>query len=134
MFGLLEGQRTGLVVPVVLAAGTDNQSNEYLMRKGMTTRWPLTMINMQLSELLMEANARLQLSWRPRDTNQEADDLTNEKFEKFDMAKRLVASWEDFNFPLIKELYDNRKEFLDPETWRVEERIQNKEKFEKSSW
>ena len=66
LFGLLDDRRTGVVMPVVLSAGTDNQSNEFLMRKGLTTRWPLMMINMQLSELLMQANARLHLSWRPR--------------------------------------------------------------------
>ena len=92
------------------------------------------MINMQLSELLMQANARLHLCWRPRDTNQEADDLTNEKFEDFDKAKRVQACWSDFDFPLVRELYANRREFLDRETWRVGERIQTGKRFEKSNW
>ena len=50
---------------IYLAAGTDNKSNEALLRKGASTRWPLTLINLQMTEILMKAGIRLELRWRP---------------------------------------------------------------------
>lgn len=40
------------VIPISLNPGTDNQSNEALSQKRATTKWPLMLINMQLSVLL----------------------------------------------------------------------------------
>eukprot|EP00435_Cladocopium_sp_Y103_P006153 s4710_g2.t1 len=39
--------------------------------------------NMQLSHLLFGASLQLTLRWRPRDENQDADDLTNSDFKNF---------------------------------------------------
>ena len=58
---------------------TDNKSNESLVRKGMTTKFPSTLILMELMEELGSKNSQLELSWLRRDSNQLADDLTNEK-------------------------------------------------------
>ena len=69
---------------VWLEAGTDKISNKYLMKKTSTTRWPLTLVNMQLSNKLMAAGLRLTLKWRPRDENELADRLTNGIFIDFD--------------------------------------------------
>ena len=50
-------------------------------------------INMQLSVLLSAARLQLNLVWRPRDQNTEADDLTNEKFDDFNAADRISFTW-----------------------------------------
>ena len=44
---------------------------------------------------------RCQLEWRPRETNTEADDLTNQVFDKFDLEKRIDISWKQLKFPMI---------------------------------
>ena len=41
------------------------------------------LINMQLSALLARARLSLNLKWRPREENVEADQLTNEQFDAF---------------------------------------------------
>ena len=72
-------------------AGTDNQSNSYAVSKMMTTKYPLTLLVMELSEALRTRRCELSLEWIPRDLNQLADDLTNEKFDAFPEEKRVKA-------------------------------------------
>ena len=44
---------------------------------------------------------RCQLDWRPRESNIEADDLTNQVFDKFDLERRVEVSWSSLKFPMI---------------------------------
>ena len=69
---------------VAIRGYTDNQSNEALLRKAMTTKFPSTLVLMELAEELSAKNCELQLQWIRRDLNQLADDLTNENFASFD--------------------------------------------------
>ena len=69
---------------VALRGYTDNKSNEALLRKAMTTKFPSMLILMELAEELAAKNCELQLQWIRRDMNQLADDLTNENFASFD--------------------------------------------------
>ncbi|CAE7420883.1 pikAI [Symbiodinium sp. CCMP2456] len=79
---------------------TDSQSNEALLRKAMTTKFPSTLILMELAEELSAKNCELQLQWIRRDLIQLADDLTNEStldhatsyFEELGMAKRSLVT------------------------------------------
>ena len=76
-----------------IRAGTDNQSNTYAISKMMSTKYPLaTLLVMELSETLRARSCELNLHWIPRDRNQLADDLTNEKFDAFDglQVKRVL--------------------------------------------
>ena len=59
------------------------------MSKFMSTKWPLTVLLIELAEHLRAASVQLHLRWVPRDSNTEADDLTNEKFDAFDQALRI---------------------------------------------
>ena len=65
---------------------TDNQSNESLLKKFMTSKFPSTLILMELAEELTVKRCELKLHWLRRDENQLADDLTNEKFDSFDSS------------------------------------------------
>ena len=67
---------------------TDNLSNTFAVSKWMSTKFPLTIFVMELSESLRTSRCFLHLDWVPRDLNQLADDLTNEKFEAF-VARRV---------------------------------------------
>ena len=80
---------------VTLGGGsTDNMGNMYLIRKLMTTKYPL---NVYLMEIAAQAEMRkldLELSWVPRDQNTEADELSNLDFRNFDPSKRILVDLE----------------------------------------
>ena len=69
---------------VALRGFTDNQSNEALVKKAMTTKYPSSLVLLELAEELAAKKCDLSLTWIRRDLNQLADDLTNEKFDMFD--------------------------------------------------
>ena len=47
---------------------------------------------MELTAQLVRRHRTLDLQWRSRDENEEADALTNERFEGFDPARRIDAT------------------------------------------
>ena len=57
--------------------GTDNQKNSYAISKCMSTKYPLTLLVMEISETLRTRDCELLLEWIRRDKNQLPDDLTN---------------------------------------------------------
>lgn len=73
----------------VMTASTDNQGNSFAMLKYMSSKWPLTVLIMELSEQLRQFKTTLALSWRQREHNIEADAITNQAFEGFDPRLRL---------------------------------------------
>ena len=77
---------------VEVSVGTDNQSNVHLTRKWITTKLPLALVAMELAAQLAKRNIELDLKWRRRDLNQEADSLTNGDFRQFDEGRRVDAS------------------------------------------
>ena len=133
-FGYLEKESGHDLVPVVLRAGTDNRANEALVLRASTTKWPLTLVNMQVAEHLLRNNLLLDLRWRPRDENTLADDLTNKAFENFDADKRVVISLEETGVELIRMLWSCRDEFLDKSAWEIKPGSSSKTPFEKSVW
>ena len=68
---------------------TDNQGNTYAVSKLMSTKFPLTILLMEMSEQLRCRNAVLGLTWLPRESNTEADDLTNSKYDQFTGSLRI---------------------------------------------
>ena len=74
---------------ICIAGGTDNAGNTFAMNKLMSTKWPLTVLLMELAEFLRQSSIQLHLRWVPRDSNVEADDLTNEKFSSFNEDLRI---------------------------------------------
>ena len=90
---------------------TDNKSNESLVRKGMTTKFPSTLILMELTEELASKNSQLELSWLRRDSNQLADDLTNEKFDMFDSAFRIPLKGEELEWKVLDKLLRHSDRF-----------------------
>ena len=60
---------------VAIKGYTDNQSNESLLKKFMTSKFPSTLILMELAEELTAKRCELKLQWLRRD---DKDDLTDE--------------------------------------------------------
>ena len=55
----------------------------------------------------------LRLQWAPRASNVEADDLTNEVFDKFDPSKRIMVSWDEVPQEVMGPLLLLGKSFMD---------------------
>ena len=94
-----EGSLTGC-----FTGGTDNQSNTFATRKLLSTKFPLTILIMELSEQLRTRNSALSLRWEPREQNQAADDLTNLDLSKFDEKHGIPLEPAKFNFLVLGEL------------------------------
>jgi len=58
----------------------------------------------ELAEQLREKNLNLGLSWTPRDQNEEADDLTNEKFGRFSPSLRIKVNLETISWKILPEM------------------------------
>ena len=88
-----------------LARGyTDNKSNESLLKKAMTTKYPSMLVLMETAEELSHRNCELQLQWIRRDLNQLADDLTNEEFKSFDQGLRIALKGSELRWRILDRL------------------------------
>ena len=89
---------------VALRGFTDNQSNEAPVKKAMTTKYPSSLVLLELVEELAAKKCDLSLTWIRRDLNQLADDLTNEKFDSFDPEFRVPLKGEDMRWRVLDKL------------------------------
>ena len=94
-------------------AGTDNQSNTYAVSKMMSTKYPLTLLVMELSETLRARCCELNLQWIPREKNQLADDLTNEKFDHFPAGCRIHWIGGDTKWLVLDRTIFKSREFFE---------------------
>ena len=111
---------------VRFSAGTDNQSNEHLVRKMMTTKLPLGLVCMELAAQLSHRHLDLNLVWRRRTENTEADDLTNQRFEAFSPRLRVDTVGVPSKFICMPELEKTTR------VWRRELAAQREAKRLKS--
>ena len=111
VFGHLKscGKRDNL--KLVVNAGTDNRSTPSIQQKGLSNKWPVQAIHMQMVSRLHACRKICRLQWRPREENVEADDLTNLRFEKFNMDNRLDLKLSDLEFSLLDMLVASRASF-----------------------
>lgn len=61
---------------------------------------------------LRQRNCVIQLEWVPREHNQLADDLTNEKFDSFPRARRVHWEGRDASWLVLDQLLVKSKELL----------------------
>lgn len=86
---------------------TDNQGNDALIRKNMTTKFPLFLILIELVEQLEKQGVILELIWQRRELNQDADDLTNKKFCNFNPELRMCPNLSDLPWIILPRLFDD---------------------------
>ena len=113
VFDHLRDEKGQVTFRVILDAGTDNKSAPQAQKKGHSTKWPLFGVLMQMVSMLAKHNKLLRLSWRPREQNQEADDLTNLKFDNFDLQLRKLVSFADVPLDVVQGMSKVRQDFLD---------------------
>ena len=70
----------------------------------MTTKFPFTLVLLELAEELAAKSCELGLTWIRRDTNQLADDLTNESFKDFSPEFRIPLKGEDIKWRILDKL------------------------------
>ena len=69
-----------------------------------STKFPLYLVLMELSEQLRRRLSILHVAWRPRDENEDADALTNENVEAFTLSKRVLVEWAKIGFLVLPKL------------------------------
>ena len=104
---------------VLLEAGTDNLATEHVTKKGSSNKFPLSYVQIQLGLKCYLHGLIFRLRWRPRKTNVEADDLTNQRYDRFTMDLRCKVEWQDLDWCIMKELLQFRDEV---QGWREEKR------------
>ena len=77
----------------------------------MTSKFPSTLILMELAEELTAKRCELKLHWLRRDDNQLADDLTNEKFDSFDKEFRVPLKGADIQWRILDKLTRSAESF-----------------------
>ena len=70
------------------SASTDNLGNSCVLRRWLTTRFPLSCIVMEIAAILQQRNLDLSLEWVPRLQNTLADALTHADYRGFNPALR----------------------------------------------
>eukprot|EP00439_Symbiodinium_sp_Y106_P077224 s2154_g16.t1 len=98
---------------VAIRGYTDNQSNEALLKKAMTTKFPPTLILMELAGELSAKNCELQLQWVRRDLNRLADDLTNENFASLGPNFRIALKGEALEWRVLGRLLSNATSYFE---------------------
>ena len=99
---------------VTLSALTDNLGNTHVLKKFASSRYPLSIVAMELATQLDRRGIELDLQWVPRWQNQEADDLTNERFDDFNERHRIDVQFEQLEFMVMSRLLEKAGE-LDAE-------------------
>ncbi|CAE7367520.1 unnamed protein product, partial [Symbiodinium pilosum] len=96
-----------------IAGATDNQGNTYAVAKLMSTKYPLPILLMELSETLRLGSVFLDLRWVPRERNQWADDLTNGEFGHVPMDRRQELDAHAMQWHVLGRLLDVAQTFHD---------------------
>ena len=122
-----------------ITASTDNQGNSFIVSKMMTTKYPSVLLLIELTEELRRNNTLLNLSWRDRDRNTEADALTNGDFSLFSVDKRIAVDPNNLQWHVLPSLerealqmYTDMKELKD-NTLKLSKGRQAAAKFVKRS-
>ena len=88
----------------VMTSSTDNKGNTYIVSKLASTKWPITTLLIELSEQLRIRSALMELTWRNRNDNVEADALTNQDYTGFDERLRISCDFKNIKWLVLPEI------------------------------
>ena len=91
---------------VAVTGFTDNISNAYLLDKYLTTKFPASLVLMELSKQLELYDLNLNLAWIPREQNEPADDLSKDRFEKFDLKCRVEVDMTKLDYLVLPKMLE----------------------------
>ena len=89
-----------------MTAYTDNQANTHVLRRFGASKYPLSILVMELASQLDRLGIELDLRWLPRNQNEEADALTNGRFEDFREENRVGVDFEKLEFMVMGSLME----------------------------
>ena len=89
-----------------ITGSTDNRGNSYIIKRMLSTKWPIMPLLIELSEQLRVRGVELHLRWLPRDDNTEADALSNLDFKDFTEERRIDFTLEKFPWIVFTELIE----------------------------
>ncbi|CAE7021596.1 unnamed protein product [Symbiodinium natans] len=119
------------------SGGTDNKATEALSIKLLTTKVPLMFILMQYVGRCDHLGIRCHLSWRPRDANVEADQITKHCFDAFSAGRRLSVSWSEVDLSVLMPLLEFCNFRADLNAIKLDSQMgpmSGSVRFEKSVW
>lgn len=93
-------------------AFTDNRGNSFILQKGLSTKYPITILVIEVAETLRRCDAFATLTWVRRDGNVLADALTNEDFSSFDPRKRETVCEKELRWHVMKELLQSSEKLF----------------------
>ncbi len=100
-----QGETDGYLDHVIsLPTLTDNQGNESALRKLASSSFPLSIVIMELAAQLESRAARLDLNWIPRESNCEADRLSNGDSRGFSPANRVLLDVSKIEWKVLNKL------------------------------
>ena len=94
-------------------AFTDNRGNAFILRKGLSTKYPVTLLVIEIAETLRRYDSFATLTWVRRDGNELADALRNEDFSSFELQRREAIGEEHFQWFVMDELLKGSKELFE---------------------
>ena len=86
-----------LIVPSI----TDNRGNGAVLNKLMTTRFPSSVLLMEMGSYMKARGMRAIVEWAPREFNKEADQLANGITDSFDPNRRLHVSSQTLTWNIL---------------------------------
>ena len=117
--------------------GTDNKAAASLSVKLLTTKVPLMFVLMQFVDHCDSLGIRCHLSWRPRDTNEEADRITKFDVSDFCKERQLPVQWSEIDLSVTQPLLafsGFRSTLQELRSDSGEQPSSAKVRFEKSHW
>ena len=90
---------------------TDSQVASQVLGREMTTAFPLCLVAMEAAAQLEARGLSLDLLWVPRGVNQEADALSNLRFEGFSEKHRVNLDLQKLPFMVLPDLIDEALHF-----------------------
>ena len=109
----LWGGRTKGSLKAVVRAFTDNRGNSFAVVRGMSTKYPATILLMELSEELRIQDIHMEIEWLKRDFNTKADDLSNGKTDEFEENLREEVTAERMNWRVLTGLQKKAEELYE---------------------
>jgi hypothetical protein len=101
MMLFVEPQPSRSNVTMVMPTITDNQSNESLVKKWMSSKFPTYIVLMELAMQMHVKNVALGLTWQRRCFNEAADALSNKDFTGFNENLRVRPVLEDLPWMVL---------------------------------
>ena len=95
-----------------MEAFTDDRGNSFILRKGLSTKFPVTLLVIEVAETLRRYDAYATLTWVRRDGNELADALTNEDFSAFEPQRRELVGENHFQWFVMDELLRGSEELF----------------------